>query len=476
MTSDATPPEGRSARADDMIGRLKIAPGDRPANDTVASAAQQDSQSRTNEAAKPARLPGDEPAARKRKRSRDGVVVGYLSGVFTFLTLVVLALAGAAYYGKSLFDGPGPLAADTTVLISRNQGVTEIADSLQRAGVIEQPFLFKAGVQIYGVKDRLRYGEYAFPANVSMRDALAIITSGKSIEHSVTIPEGLTSLQIVERLRDQPLLSGEIRETPPEGALLPETYNFTRGAAREQILDRMKQHRDKALDEIWAERDPSVRVKTKEELVILASLVEKETGIAAERPQVAAVFANRLVRGMRLQSDPTIVYGIVGGRGTLGRSLTRKDIQSQTPYNTYVVQGLPAGPIANPGRRALEAAAKPAKTSDLYFVADGSGGHAFAPSLVEHNKNVGRWRQIEKARGVPADRLAPDEQTPEATNEAAADEATGATPAAPGGAAAPAAASSSSSSGPKPKPGAAAAGQPAPRQKPANERRRPREQ
>jgi UPF0755 protein len=210
----------------------------------------------------------------------------------------------------------------------------------------------------------------------------------------------------------------------------------------------MRQHREEIVERVWRERDPESTLKSVDELVTLASLVEKETGIAEERPRVAAVFANRLARGMRLQSDPTIVYGLVGGRGTLGRSLTRADIQSRTPYNTYVVPGLPAGPIANPGRDALEAAARPAKTRDLYFVADGSGGHAFAPTLAEHNRNVANWRRIEKARGVPPDRLAPDEQTPEAANDGA------------------------EAANPPPTPAAANGSSPP---KPANDRRRPRE-
>lgn len=389
--------------------------------------------------------PRQAPVTRRRRR-RDGALVGYMSGVFTFLTLVAIALGGVVYWGKSEFETAGPLAAPTTVMIARNAGITEIADSLERAGVISDANVFKAAVGAYGVKDRLRYGEYAFPANISMREAMEIIVSGKSIEHTVTIPEGLTSLQIVDRLRDQQLLTGEIKEVPAEGALLPETYKFTRGTPREQIIARMKQHREAVVAEVWKSRDPASKLKSAEELVTLASLVEKETGIASERPQVAAVFANRLSRGMRLQSDPTIVYGLVGGRGTLGRSLTRSDIQSRTPYNTYVVSGLPAGPIANPGREALEATARPAQTKDLYFVADGSGGHAFAPSLVEHNKNVVKWRQIEKQRGVPADRLAPDEQTPEATREQADADAdtTGSGPAS--------ATAASSSSTPKPRP------------------------
>ncbi|MGA0530884.1 endolytic transglycosylase MltG [Hansschlegelia sp. KR7-227] len=363
--------------------------------------------------------------------------MGYLSGVFTFLTLVVLALAGAFYWGKTTFDEPGPLAQETTVMIARNQGVSEIADSLQRAGVIDHPRLFELGVRAYGVKDRLRYGEYAFPAGVSMREAMVIIASGKSIEHTVTIPEGLTSLQIVDRLRDQPLLTGDVKATPPEGSLLPETYKFMRGASREQMIARMQEHQKAVLEKVWAARTPSPAIKSPDDLVTLASLIEKETGVPEERERVAAVFANRLAKGMRLQSDPTIVYGLVGGRGTLGRSLNRADIASRTPYNTYVVSGLPAGPIANPGRASLEAAANPAKTNDLYFVADGSGGHAFATTLAEHNRNVAAWRKIERSRALPADRLAPDDAAPEAPAD---DAPTGAAPA------------SSSSAPAKPKP------------------------
>jgi UPF0755 protein len=361
------------------------------------------------------------PPARKRAGRRKGALVGYLSGVFTFFTLIALGIAGALYYGKTVFDRPGPLASETTVLIPRNQGVSDIAEQLARAGVIDQPRVFEAGVRIYGANDRLRYGEYAFPARVSMREAMEIIISGKSIEHALTIPEGLTSLQIVERLRDAPLLTGDVKEVPPEGSLLPETYRFMRGTPREQLIARMQQHQKATLEEVWRKRDPAIPVKSPEELVVLASLVEKETGVAEERTRVAAVFANRLNKGMRLQSDPTIVYGLVGGRGTLGRSLNRTDIASRTPYNTYVVSGLPAGPIANPGRQSLEAAARPAKSGELYFVADGSGGHAFASTLAEHNRNVARWRQIERTRGAPADRVAPDEAAEQAEAAPAAD-------------------------------------------------------
>lgn len=451
MSNDPTP--GQFDASDGATGQSVP-----PAKDATVATDPKTTEGKTTEGkTSKARKSKADRAKPARSRRRDSALVGYLSGVFTFALLLVFGAGLGLYYGKSMFDEPGPLAQDTTVMIARNQGVSEIADSLARAGVIDQPTVFKFGVAALGAKEKLRYGEYAFPARVSMRGAMDIIVSGKSIEHAFTVPEGLTSLQVVNRLRDHPMLTGDVKEIPEEGALLPETYKFTRGTSREQLLARIRQHRNEVVQEIWDKRDPAVRLKTVGELVTLASLVEKETGIAEERPQVAAVFVNRLNRGMRLQSDPTIVYGLVGGRGTLGRSLTRTDIQSKTPYNTYVVPGLPAGPIANPGRDALEAAANPPKTKDLYFVADGSGGHAFAPSLVEHNKNVANWRKIEKTRGAPADRLAPDEQTPEATGvdpanasaDASASPATG----------------SSTLSGPKPKPAAA-----------ANDRRRPRPQ
>ncbi|WP_020185190.1 endolytic transglycosylase MltG [Methylopila sp. 73B] len=380
-------------------------------------------------ASKGPETPPPPPPAKKRARRRHGAVVGYLSGIFTFLSLVALAAAGAFYYGKVTFDQPGPLAQETSILIPRNQGVSEISDQLARAGVIDHPKVFEIGVRLYRNNDKLRYGEYGFPAGVSMREAMEILVSGKAIEHALTIPEGLTSLQIVERLREAPLLTGDVREIPPEGSLLPETYRYTRGMSRVQLVSRMQQEQKDLLERVWRERDPAVPVKTPADLVTLASLVERETGVAEERARVAAVFVNRLTKGMRLQSDPTIVYGLVGGRATLGRSLTRTDIQSRTPYNTYVITGLPAGPIANPGRQALEAAAQPAKTGELYFVADGTGGHAFGKTLLEHNRNVQKWRQIERTRGAPADRVAPDDAAPEPDDAAAETPPSGAAPA-----------------------------------------------
>jgi len=230
-----------------------------------------------------------------------------------------------------------------------------------------------------------------------------VIVEGKVIQHAYTIPEGLTSEQIVARLAEVDFLAGNIREIPKEGTLLPETYNFPRGTTREQAIQRMQQMHRRALQEIWERRSPEVPVKTPEALVTLASIVEKETGRPDERSRVAAVFVNRIRQRMKLQSDPTIIYGLVGGKGTLGRPIMRSEIEQQTPYNTYVVEGLPPGPIANPGRASLEATANPARTKELFFVADGTGGHAFAENLSQHQLNVTKLRQFEQqARGTPA--------------------------------------------------------------------------
>jgi UPF0755 protein len=218
---------------------------------------------------------------------------------------------------------------------------------------------------------------------------------GKVVQHAVTIPEGLTTEQILARLSENEIFSGTVREIPREGTLLPETYKFPRGTTRDQVIARMQQSQKRVLAEIWERRNPDLPVRTPEQLVTLASIVEKETGKADERSRVAAVFVNRLRQKIKLQSDPTIIYGLVGGKGTLGRPIKRSEIQQPSPYNTYVIDGLPPGPIANPGRASLEAAANPARTRELYFVADGTGGHAFAETYEQHQKNVGRLRNME---------------------------------------------------------------------------------
>ena len=266
---------------------------------------------------------------------------------------------------------------------------------------------------------------------------------GKVVQHAVTIPEGLTSEQIVARLTDNDIFAGGVREMPREGTLLPETYKFPRGTTRDQVIQRMQQAQKRVLAEIWERRNPDVPIKSPEQLVVLASIVEKETGKADERSRVAAVFVNRLRQKIKLQSDPTIIYGLVGGKGTLGRPIKRSEIQQPSPYNTYVIDGLPPGPIANPGRASLEAAANPARTRDLFFVADGTGGHAFTETYDQHQKNVAKLRSMEKQiqndTVEPADdapppaAAAPADTNPTATTKPAAPKRP-ARPAAPAGA------------------------------------------
>lgn len=344
------------------------------------------------EAIKPEAVPPPPP---RRRRERGG----FVNGVSNFLTAIVvgaIAIGGGVYVLKSEFNAAGPLAADKVVMVKG--GARAVADALQREGVISQPTLFLAGVYISGANDDVKAGEYLFRKGASLREVMDTLVSGKTVLHNFTVPEGLTSEQIVARLREVDLLTGDIAEIPPEGALLPETYRISRGASRQQILDRMRQDGRRVLAEVWARRAPDLPLKTPEEMVTLASIVEKETGRADERTRVAGVFINRLQKGMRLQSDPTIVYGIAGGKGALGRPLSRADISTPTPYNTYTINGLPPGPIANPGRAALEAVANPSRTRDLYFVADGSGGHTFAETLDQHNRGVSRLRQMESER------------------------------------------------------------------------------
>ena len=332
--------------------------------------------------------------SRHSKRARHPVVV-VGNAIFTLLIVLSIAAAAVLFIGRQRFEAPGPLAEDKMVNIPRGLGIRDIADLLQREGVIDQPYVFMGGVIALKARGELKYGEYQFTKNSSVADVVDTITEGKVIQHAVTVPEGLTSEQIVARLLENDGLAGQIKEIPREGTLLPETYRFTRGMTREQIIQRMQQAHRRVLQEVWERRMQDLPVKTPEQLVTLASIVEKETGRPDERTRVAAVFVNRLKSRMRLQSDPTIIYGLTGGKGSLGRPILKSEIEQPTPYNTYVVDGLPPGPIANPGRASLEAAANPARTKELYFVADGTGGHIFSENYTEHQKNVARLRGIE---------------------------------------------------------------------------------
>src|SRR6202045_2257057 len=336
------------------------------------------------------------PPPKRSERARNPfVVVG--NAVITIVLVSMIGVGAAYVYGRQKIEAPGPLQEDKIVNIPARAGMTDIADILQREGVIDNNRWAPIG-SVFALKARseLKPGEYSFQKNASLRDVIGTIVEGKVVQHAVTIPEGLTSEQIVARLSENDIFSGAVREIPREGTLLPETYKFPRGTPRDQVVARMQQAQKRALAEIWERRSADLPFKTPEQMVTLASIIEKETGKPDERSRVAAVFVNRLRQKIKLQSDPTIIYGLVGGKGTLGRPIKRSEIQQPSPYNTYVVDGLPPGPIANPGRASLEAAANPARTRDLFFVADGSGGHAFTESYDQHQKNVAKLRTMEK--------------------------------------------------------------------------------
>jgi UPF0755 protein len=285
------------------------------------------------------------------------------------------------------------------MVVERGAGLDAISAALADAGIVADPFVFRWGARLSGAAKHLRAGEFAFPAGVSPRRVLAILESGKAVVRRLTVAEGLTTAQVAVQVRRAEGLSGDIGVVPEEGALLPETYHFSWGDGRAAILRRMVDGMDQALGELWAGRDPDLPLKTPRDALVLASIVEKETGLAVERARIAGVFVNRLRRGMRLQSDPTVAYGMTAGSGDLGRPLSRADLARPSPYNTYLIGGLPPGPICNPGRAAIAAVVHPEATDALYFVADGSGGHVFARTLAEHNRNVARWRRLEgKAR------------------------------------------------------------------------------
>jgi UPF0755 protein len=351
------------------------------------------------------------PPPRRSERARNPfVVVG--NAIITILLVGMIGTGAAYYYGRQKLEAPGPLPEDKIVNIPSRAGMADIADVLQREGVIDNNrWAFIGAVLALKARSELKPGEYSFQRNASLRDVIGTIVEGKVVQHSVTIPEGLTSEQIVARLSDNDIFAGMVREAPREGTLLPETYKFPRGTTREQVIQRMQQAQKRALAEIWERRSPDVPLKSPDQLVTLASIVEKETGKPDERSRVAAVFVNRLRQKIKLQSDPTIIYGLVGGKGTLGRPIKRSEIIQPSPYNTYVIDGLPPGPISNPGRASLEAAANPARTRDLFFVADGTGGHAFTETYDQHQKNVAKLRSMEKQiqndTAEPAEDMAP---------------------------------------------------------------------
>jgi UPF0755 protein len=313
-----------------------------------------------------------------------------------------LIAAAAGYAGwvwvNQQFEAPGPSQEQTTLMLPRGAGLIAIAGQLEREGVIEDARLFRLMVQIDQGERSLRAGEYRIPRAASMREIYALLREGRTLMHPVTAAEGLTTAMIVRIVEASDVLTGEITRIPPEGALLPETYMVDRGTPRQAVIDRMEAAQAELLAQAWPNRADNLPYTTPEEAIIIASIVEKETSVPSERPLVASVFVNRLRRGMRLQSDPTIIYGITGGE-PLGRGIRRSELDNaNNPYNTYHIDGLTPTPIANPGRDSILAVLNPPQTNYLFFVADGTGGHAFSATYAEHNRNVAVWRRIERER------------------------------------------------------------------------------
>ena len=324
-------------------------------------------------------------------------MIARLGVAFLFFLIVVGAAAGGAYlwFARAVLV-PGPSQAEQTLVIAPGSGLGAIARQLETAGIVADARLFELQARRAGHARALKSGEYKFEPGISLVAALDKIVRRDVVARFFTVPEGLVTSDILAIVAETPGLVGEAPGPLEDGELLPETYRYEWGDTRAAVIGRMRAAQEAALAELWATRDADLPISSPQEAVILASIVEKETGVASERPRVASVFINRLRRGMKLQSDPTVIYGLSPKTGQLDRSITRADLQAPTAYNTYVVTGLPPSPICHPGRAALAAVLKPIPSNEIYFVADGTGGHAFAPTLTEHNKNVARWRKIER--------------------------------------------------------------------------------
>ncbi len=327
------------------------------------------------------------------------------ANVLSLLVVALVAVIAAVHQGKRDFVAPGPTGSETIVAIEAGDTASEAVDALEAAGVLPERTVFGLfdGAALLNMHLRstgrvVKQGEYAIPADASLAEIEELITTGRSIQYAVTVPEGLTSWEVVELLRATDTLTGEIAAVPAEGSLAPETYFVDRGTAREVLIGRMQAAQRAILAEAWAARAEGLPLASPEEALILASIVEKEAALPEERGRVASVFVNRLRRGMRLQTDPTVVYGAIEGVGALDRPPTGPELRQPTPWNTYQIDGLPPTPIANPGRAAIEATLDPEDTPFFFFVADGTGGHVFAETLAEHNANVRVWRRIQARR------------------------------------------------------------------------------
>ncbi|ETX29260.1 endolytic transglycosylase MltG [Roseivivax isoporae] len=375
------------------------------------------------------------------------------SNALTFLVVAVFLLGGALIWAQNTYSDEGPLAEAICLDVPRGSNMSLVSENLAEQGAVSSPMLFRLGAEYSDKTQDLKAGSFLVPERASMAEIVDIVTrggastcgteiiyrigvnaaevevreldpaTGRFVEvvefdpaadaalpedyvsrrddadtrFRVALAEGVTSWQVVEELKSVDVLEGEV-EVPVEGSLAPDSYEIARGDSRAELIGRMQRAQEVILAEAWENRADELPLETPEEALILASIVEKETGVAEERPQVASVFVNRLRRGMRLQTDPTVIYGITEGQGVLGRGIRQSELRAATPYNTYVIEGLPPTPIANPGRLSIEAALNPAETPYVFFVADGTGGHAFAETLEEHNRNVARWREIEAER------------------------------------------------------------------------------
>jgi UPF0755 protein len=358
----------------------------------------------------------------KRVKPRNGFVE-LVNALLTLLVLGLLVGGGLFLYGAHSFYAAGPIKADTTFTVQHGANLSAVADQLETQDLIDNRYVFQIGGWFNKKQGALKAGQFKLTANASMADVLKELTEGKPVLTGITIPEGFTIAQVVDKLKQDDQLTGEITATPPEGSVLPDTYNFDPGAQRQTVLDRMRQAMTTKVAEIWAGHAPGLPISTPDQLVTLASIVEKETGVDTERGKVAAVFVNRLKKHMRLQSDPTIIYGITKGLAPLGRPLKRSEVEATTPYNTYQIDGLPPTPIANPGIDALKATANPENTSDIYFVAastNPSDGHLFASTYAAHTKNVAKLRVLEKSAANAASAEADVEKDSLAAAQAAA--------------------------------------------------------
>ena len=356
--------------------------------------------------AKPARVPPPSTARPRRSRKARSFLVTVLNLVITLFVIGALAAAGVGYLGYAQYRKPGPLAQKAAIVVERGDSFESITPELVEKNIIPRqtfPNVLALGARLTGRASQLKTGEFEFEPGMSMEQVVMHLTEGRPLQRRIVIPEGFTVWKVLERLvalRNEGLLVGELGEMPPEGTLWPATYPYTRGTEASAIVDWMRREHEKRVAEVWENRDPDLPISSPDELVTLASIVEKETGVDGERGKVAAVFVNRLRKKMRLDSDPTTIYGIWGGQGKPDGygGLRQSDLDKRNPYNTRKVRGLPPGPIANPGIEALRAVANPPTTDDLYFVADGTGGHVFAKTLREHNRNVREWRKIERSR------------------------------------------------------------------------------